>query len=112
MDGVVGNILFVAVSEVFHEFSPSRESQRSSKGDFSPSTNSNEKLIYIAYLDKKVNTCDTVTDEKVSSDYAISGNVCGCIWQFDDVEGAKGWHRESRDGGFATVRAGSTQAGG
>ena len=48
-----------------------------------------QKLIYISYLDKKVNSCYTLTDEKVSSDYAFPGDVCWRFWWFDDVEGTK-----------------------
>ena len=33
--------------------------------------------LYISYLDKKVNTWYTVTDEKISSYYAFSGNDDG-----------------------------------
>lgn len=33
--------------------------------------------LYISYLDKKVNTCYTVTDEKISSNYAFSRNDNG-----------------------------------
>lgn len=39
----------------------------------------NKKLIYISYLYKKVNTCDNVTDEKISSYYIVSGDVYGRI---------------------------------
>lgn len=38
----------------------------------------------------KVNIVYTVTDEKIPSDHAISRDVHGSLWQFDDVEGTKG----------------------
>ena len=37
------------------------------------------KLIYISHLYKKVNSCYTVTDEKVPSNYAVPGYVYGRI---------------------------------
>ena len=36
-----------------------------------------QKLIYIPYLDNHVNTCYTVTDEKVSGSYTFPRNDNG-----------------------------------
>lgn len=42
--------------------------------------------LILSHLYKKVNTCDNVTDEKVSSNYTFPRNVYGGVRELDDVE--------------------------
>lgn len=36
-------------------------------------------LYIIQNIDKKVNTCDNVTDEKVPGNYTVPRDVYGCV---------------------------------